>query len=139
MSVGRATHNGAARRSCGEWSRLLEDRDRWRLEALEAERALAATTAELADASALACERAECNDVLALAVDYWRGEADRLSGRRDRRIPDRRFDDRLGLTGRRSVDIEAQDADRDLEAGVANAPPELEPEPEAIGLRVFRP
>jgi hypothetical protein len=49
MSVGRATHNGA-RRSCGEWGRLLEDRDRWRMEALEAERALAATTAELADA-----------------------------------------------------------------------------------------
>lgn len=50
MSVGRAIHNGGARRSCGEWARLLEDRDRWRLEALELERALVATTAELADA-----------------------------------------------------------------------------------------
>jgi hypothetical protein len=54
VSVGRATHNGVARRSCGEWGRLLEDRDRWRAEALETERALAATTAELADALALA-------------------------------------------------------------------------------------
>jgi hypothetical protein len=44
----------SARRSTQEWGRLLEDRDRWRIEALEAERALAATTAELADALALA-------------------------------------------------------------------------------------
>jgi hypothetical protein len=54
VSVGRATHNGTGRRSLSEWTRLLEDRDRWRIEALEAERALAATTAELADALALA-------------------------------------------------------------------------------------
>jgi hypothetical protein len=56
VSVGRAMHNGGARRSCGEWSRLLEDRDRWRMEALELERALAATTAELADALILAAQ-----------------------------------------------------------------------------------
>ena len=56
MSVGRATHNGTARRSCGEWGALLYDRDRWRLEALELERALAAVTAELFDAMAKAAQ-----------------------------------------------------------------------------------
>ena len=60
MSLARATRNGAARRSCGEWGRLLEDRDRWRTQALEAERALAATTAELADALALAAQLDRC-------------------------------------------------------------------------------
>lgn len=56
MSLARATHNRGARRSCGEWGRLLEDRDRWRLEALELERSLAAVTAELFDARALAAQ-----------------------------------------------------------------------------------
>jgi hypothetical protein len=56
MSVGRATRNGTARRTCGEWGALLEDRDRWRVQALELGRALAATTAELFDARALAAQ-----------------------------------------------------------------------------------
>jgi hypothetical protein len=40
----------SARRSICEWSRLLDDRDAWRREALETERCLVATTAQLADA-----------------------------------------------------------------------------------------
>jgi hypothetical protein len=58
VSVARATRNGngVARRSSSEWSRVLEERDRWRLEALELERALAACTAELFDARALAAQ-----------------------------------------------------------------------------------
>ena len=56
MSVGRAIHNGAARRSSSEWQRILTDRDLWRAEALELERALAAVTAELADAMALVAQ-----------------------------------------------------------------------------------
>jgi hypothetical protein len=39
-----------ARRSICEWARLLDDRDAWQREALETERCLVATTAQLADA-----------------------------------------------------------------------------------------
>jgi hypothetical protein len=93
VSVARATRNGTARRTVGEWGRLLEDRDRWRTEALEAERALAATTAELADALALAAQ------------------LDTREGPRDRRVV---FTDSAELTeqrkslGRRQIDHEWQ-------------------------------
>ena len=93
MSVARSTRNGVARRSCGEWGRLLEDRDRWRMEALEAGRALAATTAELADA-------------LALAV-----QLDHRDGPRERRVlftaSDELTEQRKSL-GRRQIDHEWQ-------------------------------
>ena len=93
MSVARATRNGVARRTVGEWGRLLEDRDRWRMEALETERALAATTAELADA-------------LALAV-----QLDTREGPKDRRLlftaSDELTEQRKGL-GRRRLDHQWQ-------------------------------
>jgi len=41
MSVGRAIHNGAARRSSSEWQRILTDRDLWRAEAARARAASA--------------------------------------------------------------------------------------------------
>jgi hypothetical protein len=45
-----------ARRTAGEWARLLEDRDRWREESAELERLLSATVGELFDARALAAQ-----------------------------------------------------------------------------------
>jgi hypothetical protein len=48
--------NGVARRSASEWDWIVADRDSWRIQALELGRALAATTAELFDAKALAAQ-----------------------------------------------------------------------------------
>ena len=93
MSVARATRNGVARRSCGEWGRLLEDRDRWHAQAVELDRSLVATTAELADALALAAQ------------------LDTREGPRDRRVV---FTDSAELAeqrkslGRRQIDHEWQ-------------------------------
>lgn len=60
-----------ARRTCGEWGRLLEDRDRWRVEALETERCLVATTAQLADALILIAQLDRRTGPRRLGTDSW--------------------------------------------------------------------